>query len=316
MAGVYLLHSRGATIVEMLEQLMRDAFVGLPQQDLMLVTLRSKGLALALLVMKVLAPVIVGVMATGVLSTVVQTKGLVAPALLKPNLKRLNPIATAGQLASWRGLVESLKGIGKMAIVGLIIFEFLTGRMMAVAAASTAGPLNGVEVLGSTIYQMAFRVALLFLTIGLLDYVFQWRQFQQSIRMTPEEVKEDLKSAEGSPLLKARLRQMQRQWARQRMMQEVPKADVVVTNPTHLAIALKYDGQTMLAPTVVAKGKGVVAAQIVKVARRHRVPVVENRPLAHALIRLDIGAQIPPTLYQAVAEVLAFVYRLRRARAF
>ncbi len=176
------------------------------------------------------------------------------------------------------------------------------------------GVWEGIRAVGATVYQMAFRVAVLFLVIGAVDYAFQRRQFQRNIRMTPEEVREERRSLEGPPEVKRRLRQKQFQWVQQRMIQEVPKADVVITNPTHLAIALKYDSQTMMAPTVVAKGKGVIAERIVRVAREHRVPVIVNRPLAHALIRLQIGAQIPPELYQAVAEVLAFVYRLRRAR--
>ncbi len=314
LVGVYLLRSQGTAIVNGLGQLMRMTFSAISRHDLTLVTLQTQGTVLALSAMGMIAPLVLSVMVTGILTTLAQTKGLVAPALLKPNPGRINPIANFRRLASRHSLVETLKGLGKVTVVGLIVFQPLPERAMNIAAASTAGLPGGISLLGSTLYQMAIRVAFLFVGIAVVDYVFQWRQFQQSVRMTREEVKEEMKSAEGSPLMKSRVRQMQRRWARQRMMQQVPQADVVVTNPTHLAIALKYDGQTMMAPMVVAKGKGVVAAQIVKVARQHRVPVVENRPLAHALIRVEVGAQIPPALYQAVAAVLAFVYRLRQSQ--
>ena len=314
MVGIYLLRSRGAEIIRALEQLMRDMFLALATQDLTPAAVQARGSKLALWAMTLMAPLVLGAMVTGVFATVVQTRGLVAPALLKPTFSRINPVNNLRQLLSRRGLVELLKDIGKIAVLGFVVFQALSGQVMSIAAASTIGVSAGVQLLGGAVYKMAVRVSWLFLVLAIIDYIYQRRQFQQSSRMTKEEVKEEMRSAEGSPLTKGRLRREQRKWALQRMMQQVPKADVVVTNPTHLAIALQYDGRTMLAPTVVAKGKGFIASQIVKIARQHRVPIVENRPLAHALIRLEIGTQIPPELYQAVAEVLAFVYRLRRAR--
>jgi flagellar biosynthetic protein FlhB len=309
-----MLRSQGDKLVNGLGQLMRETFSTPSQPDLSLATVQAMGKTVALAAIELMGPLVVAMMMTGILGTLVQTRGLVAPALLKPNLNRIAPLINLRTLLSRHSLVEVLKDIGRLAAIGLVIFAPLPERLAEIAAASTRGVSTGITLLAKTGYEMSLRVALLFLGIAMVDYVYQRRRFQQSIRMTREEVKEELRSTEGAPQLKGRIRQMQRRLARLRMMQQVPKADVVVTNPTHLAIALKYDGRTMIAPTVVAKGKGVIAAQIIKVARQHRVPIVENPPLAHALIRLEIGMQIPPALYQAVAEVLAFVYRLRQTR--
>jgi len=314
LVGVYMLRSQGGKLVNGLGQLMRETFGTLLQPDLSLMTVQAMGKTIALTAVELMGPLVMAMMVTGVLSTLVQTRGLVALALLKPNLNRIAPLTNLRTLLSRHSLVEVLKDIGRLAAVGLVIFAPLPERLAEIAAASTGGVSTGIALLAKTGYEMSLRVALLFLGIAIVDYVYQHRRFQQSIRMTREEIKEELRSTEGAPQLKGRIRQMQRRLARLRMMQQVPKADVVVTNPTHLAIALKYDGRTMIAPTVVAKGKGVIAAQIIKVARQHLVPIVENPPLAHALIRLEIGMQIPPALYQAVAEVLAFVYRLRQTR--
>lgn len=314
LVGVYMLRSQGDELVNGLGQLMREAFGALARPDLSLVAMQARGSALILSTVRLMGPLVIAMMATGVLSTLAQTRGLVALALLKPNLNRVNPLANLKTLVSRHSLVEIAQDLGRLTAIGLVILTPLPQRLTEIATASTAGVPNGIALLVKTGYEISLRVALVFLGIAVVDYIYQRRRFQQSIRMTREEILEEMRSAEGSPHLKGRIRQMQRRLARLRMMQQVPKADVVITNPTHLAIALKYDGRTMVAPTVVAKGKGVIAAQIVRVARQHRVPIVENPPLAHALIRLEIGMQIPPALYQAVAEVLAFVYRLRRFR--
>ncbi|MCS7220742.1 MAG: flagellar biosynthesis protein FlhB [Anaerolineae bacterium] len=314
LVGVYMLRSQGDELINGLGQLMREAFGVLVRPDLSLAALQARGNALALFAMGLIGPLVIVMMVTGVLSTLAQTRGLVALTLLKPNLNRINPMANLRILVSRHSLMEVLKDLGRLAVIGLVVFVPLPQRLAEIAAASTAGISNGMALLAKTGYEMVLRVALLFGGIAVIDYVYQRRRFQRSIRMTREEVKEEMRSAEGSPHLKGRIRQMQRRLARLRMMQQVPKADVVITNPTHLAVALQYNGRTMLAPTVVAKGKGVIAAQIVRVAQQHRVPIVENPPLAHALIRLEVGTQIPPALYQAVAEVLAFVYRLRQTR--
>jgi flagellar biosynthetic protein FlhB len=151
------------------------------------------------------------------------------------------------------------------------------------------------------------------LVLAALDYMYQRLQFEKSVRMTRAEVREEMRQSEGDPTLRARIRQRQRQLARQRMMQDVPRADVVITNPTHVAIALRYDANEMRAPQVIAKGQRLIAERIRDMARQHGIPIVENKPLAQTLFKsVDVGQEIPAELYQAVAEILAFVYRLRR----
>ena len=314
LAGLYLLRSQGGAIVAQLSQLMRDTFNALSAQDLTPVLVRARGMELGLLFLRMTAPLILTIMAVGVLSMAVQTRGMISFDLIIPKLDRLNPLSAIKQMFSMRSLVETIKNVGKLAIVGWVVFQPLPQQMMAISAAATADVFGAISLLTSTIMDVSVRAALFFTGLAAMDYVYQWRQFRQNALMTLEEVQEERKSAEGSPMIKGRVRELQRRYALQRMMQQVPKADVVVTNPTHLAIALRYDGETMMSPTIVAKGKGIIAFQISKIAKQHRIPVVENRPLAHALIRLEIGAQITPDLYKAVAEVLAFVYRLRRAR--
>lgn len=314
LVGVLTLRAQGPAIVMQLGEMMRWTFIHLDRFELTPVALRDQAIALALAVMGMLAPLVLTLMGVGVGVTLVQTRGLVSAYLLQPNLARINPLPVVKGWFSTRGLVEVLKSLGKLTVVGIVTFRPLPDQLIQVTAAATRGMEAGLAALASLGMEICVRSAYLFVLIGAIDYVIQWRRFRQSTRMTKQEVREEMKGSEAPPMVRSRMRQTMRRWARQRMMQELPKADVVVTNPTHLAIALKYDAAKMAAPVVVAKGKGYVAAQIVNLARRHRVPVVENRPLAHLLIKLEIGAMIPPALYQAVAELLAFVYRLRRTR--
>jgi len=156
------------------------------------------------------------------------------------------------------------------------------------------------------------KMTLMLMVLGLFDYAYQRWEFERSIRMSKQEIKEEYKQMEGDPLVKRRIRQRQRELARRRMMSDVPKADVVITNPTHVAVALSYDRKVAEAPVVLAKGKGLIAQRIREIARENRVPVVQNPPLARAIYaQVEVGEEIPESLYKAVAEVLAFVYRLR-----
>ncbi|HON73467.1 MAG TPA: EscU/YscU/HrcU family type III secretion system export apparatus switch protein, partial [bacterium] len=165
----------------------------------------------------------------------------------------------------------------------------------------------------SNIIRFSQQASIVLLAVGVLDYILQRREFESSIRMTREELKEELKETEGDPLIRSRIKQKQRELATRRMMQEIKRADVVVTNPTEYAVALRYDIKTMGAPVVVAKGVRLMAERIKSEARRWNIPIVVNPPLAQMLYKLvDIGEEIPPRLYQAVAEVLAYVYRRKR----
>jgi flagellar biosynthetic protein FlhB len=181
-----------------------------------------------------------------------------------------------------------------------------------VVALGTLSQDEAARTAGDLIWQLAIRVCSVILVIASIDYIYQRQQFEKSIRMTKQEVKEEFKRSEGDPKIRGAIRQRQREMSRRRMMQDVPTSDVVITNPTHYAVALKYDSQTMAAPVVVAKGQRLVAQRIKDIARKHHVPLVENKPVARALFAsAEIGDSVPVELYQAVAEILAFVYRLK-----
>lgn len=234
---------------------------------------------------------------------------------MTPQLNRLNPIEGAKRLFALRSLVELAKALAKFAVVAIVAVLVLWNDAPALMALGREPLQQGIA--------HAFKLSgqgLLAITAGLLiiagfDVPYQLWQYAKQMRMSREEIREEYKETEGSPEIKGRIRQIQQQLARQRMMQEVPKADVVVTNPTHFAVALRYDERRMRAPIVVAKGADVIAARIREIAGEHAVPIFEAPPLARVLYRnVDIGAEVPATLYIAVAQVLSYVFQLRVAK--
>jgi flagellar biosynthetic protein FlhB len=234
---------------------------------------------------------------------------------LAPDFSRLSPIAGFGRMFSMRGAVELVKAFAKFGLVALIAVIFLhfkTGEMLGLGAEPTAAAIGHAITLSGH--------ALLFLSAGLaliaaIDVPWQLFNHIKSLRMTREEVREEMKESEGNPEIKGRIRQMQHEIAKRRMMQEVPKADVVITNPTHFAVALRYDEKRMRAPVVVAKGADEVAAKIREIAGEHKVPIFEAPPLARALFRaVDLNEAVPAGLYVAVAQVLTYIYQLRAAK--
>jgi flagellar biosynthetic protein FlhB len=228
----------------------------------------------------------------------------------KPN--RLDPMQGAKRIFSMRSLVELVKGIIKITIVGLISYWVIAPEMPRIALLTDAGVGDIFTYTGVMVFKVGMYTALALLVMAILDYAYQRFEFNKSIRMTKQEVKEESKQTEGDPQVRMRIRSLQRENARRRMMDDVPEADVVITNPTHFAVALKYDMDTMATPMVVAKGKNLIAQKIKEIARESGVPMVENKPLAQALFKsVEIGQGIPEELYRAVAEVLAYVFRLK-----
>ncbi len=261
---------------------------------------------------KVLFPLFLLLVAIGMFSYVIQFGFLFTMEPLSFKWDRLNPFEGIKNLFSKRIFVELFKAFLKMVIVLAVAYPILKSQAFK-ANEIFEYPVNSLffyflKVSGALI----FKLGLLFLFISLLDYGYQRWEHEQSLKMTRQEVKEELKQQEGDPLVKSRIRRIQRELARKRMMQEVPKADVVITNPVEIAVALKYDEDRMEAPMVVAKGAGELAKRIREIARKHGVPIVENRPLARMLYKMvEVGEEIPEALYRAVAEVLAFVYKMR-----
>jgi len=240
---------------------------------------------------------------------------LFTPALLKPNLTRLNPIAGFRNLFGWRSVVELVKSVLKLAVVGSVVFVLLWSERDRFLMLANVPVQEMFAYTADLVMRLILFVAVLLFILSIADYVYRRYEHEKSLRMSKQDIKDELKQQEGDPLVRSRIRERQRRIAMMRMMQEVPKADVVITNPTHYAVALRYEGTTMEAPKVVAKGVDYLAIRIREIARAHDVVIVENRPLARTLYeRTDIGDTIPADLYHAVAEVLAYVYRLKGRR--
>jgi flagellar biosynthetic protein FlhB len=244
-----------------------------------------------------------------------QTRFTVSTAPLAPQWSRLSPAAGLGRLLSVRSLAELVRALLKLGAVGVVAYLTLRSHWALLAALGQTGAAGAVAAVGQVLWDLWLRVGLTYLFIGALDYGWQWWQHERSLRMTRQELREETKETEGDPRLRSRLRALHRQMAGRRMMAQVPRATVVVRNPTHVAVALRYESGRMRAPRVVAKGERLLALRIIDVARRHGVPVVEDPPLARALHQaVPVGGEIPPALYRAVAEVLAYVFALAGRR--
>jgi flagellar biosynthetic protein FlhB len=236
----------------------------------------------------------------------------VAPELLVPRWNRMSPAAGWSRMVSGASAMRGLMSLLKVAAVSVIAFWVLKGRANQIALLGAGSLSNALAQSWDIALRLALAIAAALVLVGLADYTFQRLRHEQSLMMSRQEVKEELRREEGDPHTRARIRRLAREVARKRMMDDVPRSTVVITNPTHLAIALRYDRGSMSAPRVVAKGAGAVAQRIVALARQHAVPVVERKPVAQALYKaVKIGQDIPAVLYYAVAEVLAYVYRLR-----
>ena len=258
-------------------------------------------------------PFVLVMLAGGLIFNVLQVGFLFTGKPLTPDLNRLNPISGLTNLFSLRALVELVKSSLKLAIVGYIAWLSVRDHAEVYVNLMALTPAALLPAVGGMIFTLWWRIALAVIALGILDYGFQYWQHERSLMMTAQEAKEELKEYEGDPRIKQRIRQIQRRIAMQRMMADVPKADVIVTNPTRFAVALRYDPSTMRAPVVVAKGTRLVAERIRDLALEHSVPIVQKPELARTLYRtLEVGHPVPESLFRAVAEVLAYVYQIDR----
>ncbi|QQE80820.1 flagellar biosynthesis protein FlhB [Alicyclobacillus sp. SO9] len=261
--------------------------------------------------LKLLLPLLALAVFVGGIASFAQVGVLFVPKHVMPDLKRIDPISGFKRMFSLRSTVEAIKSILKLAVVGLVAYSVVRGAVGTIEQMYEVSITAYPRLVGDLIFRMAIEIAALMLVLGALDFFYQRYDFEKSIRMSKDDIKDEHKREEGDDQIKGRIRQRGRALATQRMMQEVEKADVVVTNPTHYAVAMVYDTSRALAPLVVAKGQDDMARRIRERAKEAKVALVENKPLAQALYRLvDIGDVIPEDLFQAVAEVLAYVYRL------
>lgn len=291
----------------------------------MLATLPGSGLELpavyrmmweaVFLLFRVALPVMAVAMVAGLLANYMQVGFLLTTETIQFKLDRLNPLEGCKRIFSKRAFFELFKSLWKVGVVGYLMYATIRDNLTVFPLMLDMELWAAAALIGDITFTLVWRAGLLLLALAAADYLYQRYEHEKALRMSKQEVKEEYKEIEGDPQLKGKIKERQRLLAQRRMMQEVPKADVVITNPTHLAVALRYEDKKMAAPVVVAKGQDLLAERIKEIARKHDVAIVENKPLAQTLYRtVDLGQAVPRELYQAVAEILAFVYRLKKKR--
>ncbi len=267
----------------------------------------------AIIMVKLLAPFILVILFVGVAMNFLQVGVMASFETIKPNFKKINPLSGFSRLFSMCAFTELIKSVAKISLIGYVAFSAIKTSLPQFVKMSEMGIEHSLALFASTVLWLGIKCALLMIVLCLFDYVYQKYEFEKSIKMTKQEIKDEYKQREGDPLVRRRIREKQREIAMRRMMAAVPHADVVITNPIELAVALQYVSEEMHAPKVVAKGGGVVAQRIKQIAKENNIPIIEDKPLAQSLFRLtDVGEYVPPQLFKAVAEILAYVYRVSR----
>lgn len=262
-----------------------------------------------------MAPFLAAGFVIAVLSNILQIKWKVTTKPMKPKFSKINPLSGFKRIFSKDSLFELLKSIVKIIVIIYVAYTSIKDHQNELFLLYDIPLLQVVLLVGTIVIDTGLKIALVYIFIGLIDFVYQKHKFKEDMKMTKQEVKDEYKNTEGNPEIKGRQRSKMREASQRRMMQSLPSADVVITNPTHYAVAIKYDAQKYSAPVVVAKGENFLAQKIKEVAKEHRIEIVENKPLARMLYaNVDVGQEVPPELYQAVAEVLAFVYSLKENR--
>lgn len=310
----YSIRILGKFMLQSITQGMYDSFT-LIQTD---VSIDSRFLQIlfasgAKTVLFVVGPILLISSAATILFTGAQTRFLFAPDALKPKFQRINPISGIKKLFSIRSVVELFKGLLKIAIIVYVIYGELKGRMHEFSRLLDMEPLQSFLYTMDAILSLVTSVGIFFLLISVGDYIYQWWEYEKNLKMSKQEIKEEYKQMEGDPQIRSQIKQRQREMSQRRMMQEVPTADVIIRNPTHYAVAIRYEAEKSHAPVVVAKGADEVAKRILRIAEEHGVPMQENRILARALYEgVELDKEIPPEFYRAVAEVLAVIYELKQ----
>lgn len=269
----------------------------------------------ALQMLLILLPILLVGFTISVIVNLVQVKWQPTTKPLEPKLNKLSPLSGMKRLFSAEKLFELLKSFIKILVIGYMAYITLRDKIGMIMVLEKFSLKEGVGLVLDTVLDMGLRIAILYLVVGIADYAYRRWKFHKDMMMTKQEVKDEYKNQEGDPQIKGKIRQKMREASQRRMMAAIPQADVVITNPTHFAVALRYDITIAAAPIVVAKGTDFLAQKIKEVARENDVEIVENKPLARMIYHnVDLGGIIPPELYQAVAEVLAFVYNHREER--
>lgn len=267
--------------------------------------------------LSVVGPVMLAVVIVSLASNIFQVGFKISTEALTPKFDKLNPISGIKKVFSSRSVVEIFKTLIKFFVISLFTYLILSDLIIAAAHLDNLNSSEIIVFMLDNAFSLLWKIALLYTVIAATDFVYQKYKFKKDMMMTKQEVKEEMKQLEGDPHVKGRIRKMQMQAAQQRMMANLPTADVVITNPTHFAVALKYDMTKDSAPEVIAKGVDLLAQRIKKVAAEHNIPLHEDRELARALYKMcDVGDKIPPSLFKAVAQVLAYVYNLKKKKKY
>ena len=270
--------------------------------------------------MKVLGTIIIPILAivlvAALISNVAQIGFMVAKKALIPDFKKVSPLSGLKRLFSLRSIVELLKGIIKITILALISYFVITKHQESFLFLPHKSASEIVTLLSSVLLELTFKIALALLVMAAADFAYQKYEYEKGLKMSKQDVKDDNKQSEGNPEIKGRIKSIQMQQARKRMMQDIPEASVVVTNPTHIAVALKYEpNNSSDAPKIIAMGKNKLAERIKEIARENDIPVMENKPLARSLFEsCEVGMEIPSAFYQAVAEILSSIYQKDKNR--
>ncbi len=246
------------------------------------------------------------------LANALQQKWMITTKPLQPRLDKFNPVNGVKRLFNVKQLVQLGKQIAMLVAIGVVVYVTIKDKLAIILTFYNLSLTEVISIVGDLLIDLGFRISAIFLIIGIIDLFYQRWKFKDDMKMTKQEVKDEYKNQEGDPQVKSQIRRKMNEISRRRMMEALPEADVVITNPTHFAVALKYEANVGRAPVVIAKGADYLAQEIKERAREYNIEIVENKPLARILYHnVDVGAEIPPELYQAVAEVLAFVYQLK-----
>lgn len=311
--SLLLIKTAGPYMMDGMLSLMRHSLSNLHNTELRVDTIRPLAMSYGTQFFRLCLPIMAVTVLVGLAANVLQVGFRVTPKSIAPDLKRVDPLKGLVRLVSGKSLVELLKASAKVTAVAYFIYAFLKSEYPTLIDLAGLTPSAMVDAITSLSWRLVARGCGVMLVIGILDYMYQRIQFEQSIKMTKQEVKEEYKRSEGDPQIKSRIRQRQQEMSRRRMIHDVAKADFVVTNPTHFAVAIQYDASKMAAPIVLAKGQRLLALKIREVAEANGVPIIENPPVARLLYKtVEIGQPVPEELYQTVAEILAYVYQLSK----
>lgn len=314
--SLMLLKTAGPYLMEQLSNLLKQSLSNLHNTEVGIDTIQTLALSNGVQFFKLCLPIMAVTLTVGLAANVMQVGFRVTPKSIAPDFNKINPLKGLARMVSWRGVVELIKSAAKIGVVAYFVYAFLKTEYPVLIDLAGLTPKEMVDSVMMLSWRLVVRGCGVMLVIGILDYVYQRMQFEQSIKMTKQEVKDEFKRSEGDPQIKSRIRQRQHEIARRRMIHDVAKADVVITNPTHFAIAIRYDAKEMAAPVVLAKGQRLLALKIREVAESKGIPIVENPPVARLLYKtVEVGQPIPEELYQAVAEILAYVYQLSKKAA-